>query len=137
MPEYTPTVLHHFKHPSNCPPVYLPSKFIAPIYGEKFQYAKEDGTCPIIPPSVIKHVQSVVGNLLYYVLALENTMLTNLGDLTAAQTKKTQKTVEAMTEFLNYAVTCPNANIRYQKRDMILHTYSDASYLSSPKSRSK
>ena len=40
-----------------------------------------------------------------------------------------------MTELLNYAPSCPNDKIRYHKINVILHTHSDASYLSSPKSR--
>ena len=84
IPDYIPTTLHRFKHPAKFPPTYAPSKFITPIYGKKIQYAKEEDDGPILPSSDIKHVQSVVGTLLYYTLALDNTMLLHLGDLAAA-----------------------------------------------------
>ena len=40
-----------------------------------------------------------------------------------------------MTELINYAATYPNAKIRHHKSDMILHTHSDALYLTDPKYR--
>ena len=64
-------------------------------------------------------------------------MLVHPGDLAAAQTKSMQKTVELMTELLNYAAACPKSKIIYHKSDMILHIHSDASYLLAPKTRSR
>ena len=42
-----------------------------------------------------------------------------------------------MTKLLNYVATHPNATIRYNKSDMILHVHSDTSYLSEPQARSR
>jgi hypothetical protein len=41
-----------------------------------------------------------------------------------------------MVHFLNYCATYPDAKLRYGASDMILHVYSDASYLTEPEARS-
>ena len=60
-----------------------------------------------------------------------------LSSLAAAQTKITDKTSLAITKLLNYASTHPNETLRYVSSDIILHIYSDASYGSEPKLRSR
>jgi hypothetical protein len=64
-------------------------------------------------------------------------MLVALGSLAATQTTSTQATATACTQLLNYCATHPDAVIRYHASDMVLHTHSDASYLSEPKARSR
>jgi hypothetical protein len=64
-------------------------------------------------------------------------MLHTLNTLAAAQARGTQATVTAMTDFLNYCATYPDATIRYQASDMILHSHSDAAYLTEPEARSR
>jgi hypothetical protein len=60
-----------------------------------------------------------------------------LSTLAAAQTKGTEKTMDATVQLLNYAATHPDAAVRFYKSDMVLYIHSDASYLSEPKSRSR
>ena len=79
----------------------------------------------------------IVGTLLYYALALDNTMLVALGDLASAQSQPTEDTWDQITWLLNYAATYPDAAILYHACDMCLHVHSDASYLSAPKARSR
>jgi hypothetical protein len=64
-------------------------------------------------------------------------MLVALGTLASAQTKATLNTEKAITQFLDYAATNPNATITYFPSDMILIIHSDASYLSEPEARSR
>jgi hypothetical protein len=64
-------------------------------------------------------------------------MLVALGTLAAAQSEGTTATTKACTHLLNYAATHPDAKIRFQASDMILHIHSDASYLSETKARSR
>jgi len=66
MPGYIRQALHKFKHPINRPQTHSPSKVIAPTYGTKVQYAEQEDNNIILPASDIKHVQSVIGTLLYY-----------------------------------------------------------------------
>lgn len=60
-----------------------------------------------------------------------------LGTIAAQQAKGTEATMQACTDFLNYAATHPNAIIEYQASDMILHIHTDASYLSESEARSR
>jgi len=64
-------------------------------------------------------------------------MLHILNELAAAQSTSTQQTMDAMTHFLNYCSTHPDASITYHASDMILHLHSDASYHTAPKARSR
>jgi hypothetical protein len=64
-------------------------------------------------------------------------MLQTLNDLATAQSKGTQATATAMTHFLNYCVTHPDAVLRFKASNMILHIHSDASYLPAPEARSR
>ena len=82
-------------------------------------------------------LRKVVGKFLFYVRAVDPTMLQTLNDLATAQTRGTQATATAMTHFLNYCATHPNAVLRFKASDMLLHIHSDASYLSAPEARSQ
>jgi hypothetical protein len=136
MPNYIKQVLHRFKHPLTAKPEDAPHHWMQPSYGAKIQFVAAKDASPTLPPSDIKHMQQVVGTLLYYALAIDNTMLVALGNLASAQINGTQKTLDAITWLLNYAATHPGATIRYHASGMILHIHSDGSYLSAPKARS-
>jgi hypothetical protein len=64
-------------------------------------------------------------------------MLVALGLVAAAQAQGTPATVKACTKLLSYAATHPEATVCFKASDMVLHIYSDASYLSEPKARSR
>ena len=136
MPDYIAQALHKFKHPLVPKREDAPQKWDRPSYGAKLQFA-DPVKSPRLPASDIKQVQILVGTLLYYALAVDNPMLVALGDLDSEQTQGKQKTLNAITQLLNYAATNPNANIRYRKNDMVLHIHSSGSYLSAPKDRSR
>ena len=79
----------------------------------------------------------MVQKLLYYALAIDNTVLVTLFDLGSEQTRSTKTTITEVTHLLNYMVTHPDAKVCFYKSDMILHIHSDGSYLSAPQSRSR
>ena len=64
-------------------------------------------------------------------------MLHALNEISIATSKGTKATLDATTYFLNYAACNPNAVLRYQASDMILHVDSDAAYLVCPEARSR
>ena len=64
-------------------------------------------------------------------------MLTDIGSISAQQSKVTEITYADTLWLLNYAVTHPNAKIRYTASNMILYIHSDVSYLSEPQARSR
>ena len=59
-------------------------------------------------------------------------MLMALKSLAAVQTNPKIETSKQITQFLNYSATHPDAITEYRKSVMILHIYSDASYISEP-----
>jgi hypothetical protein len=72
-------------------------------------------------------IQQVCGKFLYYARAVDTTMLHALNDLATQTTKGTEKTMEeALTQFLNYCVTHPDAELIFRASDMVLHNHSDA-----------
>jgi len=64
-------------------------------------------------------------------------MLVALGDLASQKSNGTENKMKSVVQILNYAATRPDAQIRYNKSDIILYLHSDASYLSAPKARSR
>ena len=79
----------------------------------------------------------VIGCLLYYVGALDYTILVALNTLSLTQAKLTTKTKQLCNHQLNYCATYPNVGLRYQASAMILHIDSDASYLIVCKAKSR
>ena len=136
MPGYIEKALKRFKHIAKGRKQHSPHEWRIPMYGKTTQYATDD-TSPPVPASAKKHVQQVVGSLLYYALALDFTMLVALGSIASQQTKPTEKTMSEVTWLLNYCAAHPEATIRYHKSDMVLWTASDASYLSENNARSR
>ena len=56
-------------------------------------------------------------------------MFIALNSLSAVDTNPAIKTAKQITQFLNYSETHPNAITEYRKSVIILHIYSDASYI--------
>ena len=75
-----------------------------------------------------KLIQQGVGTFLYYAHAVDPTMLTTLSDISSQQF---QAACSALTKFLNYCASYPNATIMYQTPNMTLKLHSDSSYLNS------
>lgn len=136
MPGYIARALLRFKHPKPSRPQYSPHAWNAPSYGAKTQYAKQD-LSPALDMTNKQRVQEILGTLLYYARAVDNTMLPAIGTLATQQAAPTEKTMAAITHLLNYCATNPEAIVRFHASDMILHVESDASYLSESKSRSR
>ncbi len=81
-------------------------------------------------------VQEVIGVFLYYAQAVNCTMLTALGSPATHQASPTETTLAQIYQFLEYALSHPNAGIMYRNSDMILAAHSDTSYLSETNPRS-
>jgi hypothetical protein len=74
---------------------------------------------------------------MYYARAIDSTLLVAVGTVASAITEGTEATAKAVTHLLNYCATHPDAFIRYYASDMCLLIYSDASYLSERKAKSR
>jgi hypothetical protein len=127
---------YKFQHDAPKHPQHTPSRYATPVYSAKTQYATKDETPPLTPQQCIT-IQKVTGSVLYYARAVDPTVLMPLNDITTEQTKTTKKPQAATNQLLYYLAAHPDATIRYQASDMILHIHSDASYLSVSNARSR
>jgi hypothetical protein len=75
--------------------------------------------------------------VLYYVRAVDPTLIMPINVLASEQSRATAVTVEKVIKLLNYCNTHPETKIRYHASDMILHIHSDASYLSEKEVKSR
>jgi hypothetical protein len=97
---------------------------------------KLDETNPINKKET-KILQKVCGKFLYYARAIDTTMLHALNRLATQTTKGTEKTMQALTHFLNYCSSHLDAEIIYRASDIVLHNHSDAAYLVASEARSR
>jgi hypothetical protein len=120
MPGYVKEALLEFQHEStNGVKFNSPSPYTPPVYGKKQQMTKLDQTNPINKKET-KIYQKVCGKFLYYARAIDTTMLHALNDLATQTTKGTEKTMQALTHFLNYCASHPDAEIIFRASDMVL-----------------
>jgi hypothetical protein len=82
----------------------------------------------------VTRVQEIIGVLICYARAVDKTLLVASG--TFAPAPKSEATVTALVQLLNFCATHSDAVIRYHASDMVLHVHSDASYLSEAHARS-
>ena len=64
-------------------------------------------------------------------------MLIELNYLEYFHNNPTMETEKQINHFLNYCESHPDYMTEYKRSDMILHLYSDASYLSEPEAHSR
>ena len=119
------------KHPVNAPAKFKPIQ-----YGAKVQTA-DVNTSPNLAKDRIRHIQDVVGTLLYYARAVDPTLLATLSQIASRQSTVTEEVATTIKQLLDYVATHPNAGIRYVASGMILNLYSDTSYLSEYKDKSR
>ena len=137
MPGYDERALQRFQQAAPSRSEYSPHTWQKPTYGTKTQYAPPEDTSASPNAADTKHVQEVLGTFLFYVRAVNSTMRVALSTLASQQSKGTKATMIALTQFLNYAATNPDAALLFTASDMCLHVSSDASHLSVPKAPSR
>ena len=136
IPGYVEKVCAKLNHPSPRFPQHAPHRWTQPSYGSKTQMAPVDNS-PLLDATGKKKVQSVTGSMLYYARTADSTMLPAINEISSQQSKPTEKTWEACKMLLDYALTYPNAKVRYYASDMCLHVDTDAAYLVQPNARSR
>jgi hypothetical protein len=136
MPVYINKALMQYQHPKPVTPQHA-SYNAAPIqYGARVQRV-EVGTTQLLTPKEIKHIQDIVGTLLYYAQAVDPTLLATISSIAAQQANCTWAVADACHQLLNYVATHPNAGIQYKACNMVLSVHTDASYLSKPGGKSR
>ena len=79
--------------------------------------------------------QQVCGTFLYYSIAIDNTILPALIEISSEQYKVTNNTAKQVAEILKYLASNPHAEIQYRASGIQLSIHSDASYLSVSQAR--
>ena len=77
------------------------------------------------------------GTFLYYAIAIDNTILPALSDISSEQSKATTNTEKQVAKLLNYLASNPQAEIQYIVSGIQLAIHEDASYLSVAQARSR
>jgi hypothetical protein len=134
---YIEAALRQFLHEPPSKPTHGPSHYNAQVYGNHTQMTDAPDTTPPLTLNQQKMLQRVVGKFLYYDRAVDPQMLHALSVLASKQVGGTQTTVAAMTHFLDFCATHPDARLRYTASEMILRVESDASYLTEPGAHSR
>ena len=137
MPGYVTRALKRFLHPAPAQPELSPHPWERPNYGNKTQLTPVLDTSALLSSTDKLRLQEVLGTLLYYARALDVTILTAISELATEMATGTVKTMEKLTQLLNYLSTNPEAIIRFYPSSMQLAIESDASYLSVSKARSR
>jgi hypothetical protein len=137
IPGYLKDALKRFKHEPPKKPQHQPYPHNPIKYGTKTQFAEPEDSSPFLNKDDKRFIQEVTGTFLFYARAVDPTMLVALSSLAAEQCNPTERTMEKVKQFLDYASTQEDAVITYKASDMVLAIHSDASYLSEPKARSR
>eukprot|EP00804_Cyclotella_cryptica_P019806 CCRYP_009697-RA/>CCRYP_009697-RA protein AED:0.19 eAED:0.25 QI:0/0/0/1/1/1/2/0/745 len=137
MPGYCKKASHRFHHPVPIKPQHQPYPHTPRTYGAKQQFVDTADDSALLSNTDKTFVQEVIGVFLYYARAVDCTMLPALGSLATQQSAPTQNTMSKVHQFLDYAMTHPDAMITYRASNMILAVHSNASYLSETKARSR
>jgi hypothetical protein len=123
-------MLHKFQHQPPTRAQHTPYRWWNElVYGTNSQLTDPVDEAAPLPPGGIKQLQQITGTLLYYVRAVDPTMLVALGTIAAQQSKGTEAPADVIVQLLNYCATHIVSTIRYRASDMILHIHSDVSYL--------
>ncbi len=126
MPGYINKALTRYRHPKLVTPQHALYKAASIQHGTQVQRVEVDTTQPLTPKE-IKHVQDIVGTLLYYPRAVDPTILAKLSAIAAQQANGTQSVVDACPQLLDYIAIHPNSSIYYKACNMILLVHTDAS----------
>ncbi|KAL7474191.1 hypothetical protein ACHAW6_000181 [Cyclotella cf. meneghiniana] len=129
MPGYCEKAGQHFHHSQPTKPQHQPYPSAPRTYGNKQQFCDSADSSPALSKDKKTFVQEVIGVFLYYARAVDCTMLTALGSLAVQQANPMENTLAKIHQFLDYALTHPDAVITYQASDMVLAAHSGASYL--------
>jgi hypothetical protein len=134
MPSNLDKVFLKFKHVVPSKKQNSPHPHAIPQYGAKTQYAEFQDESPLLNKEDTKHVQAVMGTLLY---SVDSTILTALSSLATEQAKPMQKMMEKVKQLLDYCTSQEEAIITYNKCKTILVVHSNAGYCNKKKPHSR
>ena len=137
MPKLIPNLMKRLKH---VPPIKLQhSPYPAPHIDHemKTQALLPEDESPLLPEQSVKFIQSMVGATLCLSRIIDSTLLVGHNKLSMQQTIGTTMTLSLAKFMLDCVSSNLNPSTTYCKFDMQLWIFSDVSYLSVSKSRSR
>jgi hypothetical protein len=137
MPGYIKAALHKYQHAAPARPEHAPNTWNPPINGAETQFVEDETISPALSGKDVNKLQQLTGTLLYYVRAVDPTLIMPINVLASEQSKATEVTAKKVIKLLNYCNNHPETKIRYHASDTILHIHSDASYLSVNEAKSR
>jgi hypothetical protein len=84
-----------------------------------------------------RFIQQVCGKFLFLGRAVDSTLLCPISDIASQSSKLTMDTMQQTFQLLDYLATQEDAVLSYHVSYMVFAVYSNVSYLSEPKARSR
>jgi hypothetical protein len=122
MPNFIPNFFN-WVCPDGVPPAKVgsPMLYVQQVYGATGPtYAHEPDESPLLDAQAQKRTERIVGALLYYAIAQDNTYLPAVCDIAREQKHATQNTLKKVERLLGYAAKYPNNILEFKRSDMIL-----------------
>jgi hypothetical protein len=136
MPGYVDKLMARFAH-RNIRPADSPVLYEPPQYGAKAQLVKPPDSSDPLTAAEYRELQEIIGGALWYARMVDLPTLPAVSML-ATDLSANRASLNARADrLLGHLRKYPNNKIRYQASDMVYHAYSDVSYLSVSKSRSR
>jgi hypothetical protein len=108
-------------------------------YSSKAQQPFPLDTSPLLFKDDIKHIQHIIGSILYYARAVNLMVLVALSKIASKQAHGMQNTMlkTQQQQLLDYLMMHPNATVCFHTSGMILNIHLDVSYLSEANAHSR
>ena len=107
MDGYVARVIFKYGHPSHNKTQLSPHKHCELIYSAKQQLTSEDNTTLPLNSQEKKHVQGIIGALLYYAGVMDEKLLVGLSSIRSHQAAAIQRTNDTINQILDYCATYP------------------------------
>ena len=111
MPGYIKKALQRYKHEISARRQDAPYTAAPRIYGAAAQAPSKDDDSPEATKNKVKHIQQVMGTILYYARAVDITVLMALSTIASEQATATKTTIKNMEQMLDYSAWHPDATI--------------------------
>ena len=136
MPNYAKKALKQFQHIDD-KLQHSPYPSVPIQYSAKKQYATQESTAPLLDDKAKRFIQQVCGKFLFLGRAVDSTLLCPISAIASQSSKLTMDTMQQTFQLLDYLATQEDAVLSYHVSYMVLAVYSNLSYLSEPKARSR
>ncbi len=136
MPGYIDKVRQRFKHEMPKGPQHSPYWAAPRIYRKSAQHTIPDNESLILDDKCKQSVQQVIGSILYYGRAIDETTLTALRSIASEQSRAMEMREVKCMQPLDYLATHLDTTIRSRASAMVLNIHSNASYFSESRAHS-